>query len=97
MGLPSKPDHDVIIIGGGIVGNACALALSNRIKVGEKINIKILEKASSLRPVGAAIGLQGNGLASLEGISKEVFEEVKSEGKIVFNHSKVFFKLLNTR
>jgi 2-polyprenyl-6-methoxyphenol hydroxylase-like FAD-dependent oxidoreductase len=67
-------DYDVIIIGGGIVGMACAVALSRK---GVK-RIKIYEKALSLQPVGAAIGLFPNGLAALEAISSDVCQKVKS-------------------
>jgi 2-polyprenyl-6-methoxyphenol hydroxylase-like FAD-dependent oxidoreductase len=67
-------DVDVVIIGGGLVGMATAVALAHR---GGISNIQILEKASSLRPIGAAIGLYPNGLAALEYISPQVATQVQ--------------------
>lgn len=64
--------YDVIIIGGGIAGLATAASLQRR----GVANILILEKASALRPVGAAIGLFPHGLAALEQVSPDAFKRV---------------------
>lgn len=68
------PLDDVIIIGGGISGMATAASLCRR----GVTNILILEKASALRPVGAAIGLFPNGLAALGQISPATLARVLS-------------------
>lgn len=65
-------DFDVVIVGGGIAGLATALGLYN---AGIR-NICVFEKAQSLRPVGAAIGLFPNGLRALRAISPTVHDRV---------------------
>lgn len=66
--------YDVIIIGGGIAGLATAAALRRR----GVANVLILERASALRPVGAAIGLFPHGLAALEQVSPAALDGVIS-------------------
>jgi salicylate hydroxylase len=66
-------DVDVVIIGGGLVGLATAVALARR----GISKIQIYERASSLRPIGAAIGLYPNGLTALEYISPQVATQVQ--------------------
>lgn len=63
---------DVLIVGGGIAGLATAVGLYN---AGIR-SIQVLEKAQSLRPVGAAIGLFPNGLLALQEVSAVVHERV---------------------
>ena len=65
-------DCDVVIVGGGIAGLATAVGLCN---AGIR-NIQVLEKAQSLRPVGAAIGLFPNGLRALQEVSEVVHKRV---------------------
>lgn len=65
------PDHDVVIVGGGIVGLATAIALRAR-----GVDVAILERAARLRPVGAAIGLFPNGLRALAAVSPSVHARV---------------------
>jgi salicylate hydroxylase len=70
-------DVDVVIIGGGLVGMATAVALAHRGGIGLS-KIQIYERASSLRPIGAAIGLYPNGLTALEYISPQVATQVQA-------------------
>jgi len=67
-------DYDVIIVGGGIAGFACGVALARK---GIR-NIKIYEKARSLQPTGAALGLFPNGFAALREISPIVDEKIRA-------------------
>jgi salicylate hydroxylase len=69
-------DVDVVIIGGGLVGMATAVPLAHRGGIGLS-KIQIYERASSLRPIGAAIGLYPNGLTALEYISPQVATQVQ--------------------
>jgi salicylate hydroxylase len=69
-------DVDVVIIGGGLVGMATAVALAHRGGLSVS-KIQIYERASSLRPIGAAIGLYPNGLTALEYISPQVATQVQ--------------------
>ena len=69
-------DVDVVIIGGGLVGMATAVALAHRGGIGIS-KIQIYERASSLRPIGAAIGLYPNGLTAVEYISPQVATQVQ--------------------
>mmetsp|Transcript_23214 Transcript_23214/g.68625 ORF Transcript_23214/g.68625 Transcript_23214/m.68625 type:complete len:421 (-) Transcript_23214:369-1631(-) len=64
--------YDVVIVGAGIAGMACGVALARR---GVR-RIRIVEKARALRPVGAAIGLFPNGLEALRLISPRVHDRV---------------------
>ena len=65
------PDNDVIIVGGGIAGLACGIALAS-----EGLTVRIYERAAQLRPIGAAIGLFPNGLTALSAISEPVHRKV---------------------
>lgn len=64
-------DCDVVIIGGGIVGTATAVALAR-----EGVRVKIFDKTKEYLPVGAAIGLFPNGEAALRAISPALAEKV---------------------
>lgn len=66
------PTYDAIIVGGGIVGLATALALHRR----GVHRILVLEKARALQPIGAAIGLFPNGLRALEAVSPTAHRRV---------------------
>ena len=65
-------DSDIIIVGGGLVGMATGVALSER----GITSCQVYEQARSLRKVGAAIGLYPNGLTALEYISPSILEKV---------------------
>ena len=73
MSQANNCDYDVIIVGGGIAGFACGVALARK---GIR-NIKIYEKARSLQPTGAALGLFPNGFAALREISPTVDEKIR--------------------
>lgn len=71
---PAMPLHDAVVVGGGIAGLATAAALRRR-GVGR---VLVLEKASALRPVGAAIGLFPNGLAALDAVAPRAADRVRA-------------------
>ena len=61
-------EYDVVIVGGGLVGTATAVALHRQ---GVK-NIKVFEKSAGRKRIGAAIGLYPNGMAALGYIHPEI-------------------------
>jgi len=68
-------DHDVIIIGGGVVGLACAVGLERR----GITNVCVYEKARSLKPIGAALSLYPNGYSAIkELLSPKTFANMKA-------------------
>jgi len=68
----SDQHHDVIIIGGGIVGLACAVGLKSH----GITSVAIYEKALRQKPLGAAIGLFPNGHRALAALSRTVADKV---------------------
>lgn len=81
-------DYDVVIIGGGLVGLATAVALlrhddrSNRDGIinynNNRIAVKVYEKSTRTSAIGAAIGLYPNGLTAIEDIAPTVHATVRS-------------------
>ena len=65
----------VAIIGGGIGGLATAIALRK-----QGIDAHVYEKARELRPVGAGLSLNPNGLKALEAIEPSIVEQLKQAG-----------------
>ncbi|NES90084.1 MULTISPECIES: NAD(P)/FAD-dependent oxidoreductase [Okeania] len=75
----SKPVvQKVAIIGGGIGGLATAIALRKK-----GIDAHVYEKARELRPVGAGLSLNPNGLKALEAIESTIVEQLKQAGSIL--------------
>ncbi len=75
----SKPVVEkVAIIGGGIGGLATAIALRK-----QGIDVHVYEKARDLRPVGAGLSLNPNGLKALEAIEPTIVEQLKQAGSIL--------------
>ena len=75
----SKPVVEkVAIIGGGIGGLATAIALRK-----QGIDAHVYEKARELRPVGAGLSLNPNGLKALEAIGPDIVEQLKQAGSIL--------------
>ncbi|NEQ36852.1 MAG: NAD(P)-binding protein [Okeania sp. SIO3I5] len=75
----SKPVVEkVAIIGGGIGGLATAIALRK-----QGIDAHVYEKARELRPVGAGLSLNPNGLKALEAIKPSLVEQLKQAGSIL--------------
>lgn len=66
-------DHDVTIIGGGIVGLACAVGLIQK----GITNIAVYERAKSIEPVGAALALYPNGYNALREISPTILSKIR--------------------
>ena len=64
---------DIVVIGGGLVGAATAVALSER---GIQ-SVRVYEQATTVRRIGAAIGLYPNGLAALSYISPSMRRHVQ--------------------
>ncbi|KAL7470410.1 hypothetical protein ACHAXS_010648 [Conticribra weissflogii] len=61
------PDHDVIIVGGGIVGLATAATLS----LEPKLRTHVYERATAIKPVGALLSIFPNGRRALKYILGE--------------------------
>jgi 2-polyprenyl-6-methoxyphenol hydroxylase-like FAD-dependent oxidoreductase len=89
--IMTKNHYDIIIVGGGITGLATAVALlggggrggggagtplRQEAPSASSLRLVVLEKATQLRPVGAALGLFPNGLAALKAISPTVHDQV---------------------
>ncbi|MDY7007458.1 MAG: FAD-dependent monooxygenase [Cyanobacteriota bacterium] len=68
----------VAIIGGGIGGLATAIALRK-----QGIDAHVYEKARDLRPVGAGLSINPNGLKALEAIEPSIVEKLKQAGSIL--------------
>ena len=66
---------NVAIIGAGLGGLACAIALRQ-----EGINVRVYEKAKDFRPVGGGLALFPNGLNFLELIDPGIVEDIKNSG-----------------
>ena len=65
--------YDVIICGGGIVGLTTAVALSRQCP---DAKIKVLERAQTLKPIGALFGLFPNGVTALQSVCPQVCQKV---------------------
>ncbi|NEP41276.1 MAG: NAD(P)-binding protein [Okeania sp. SIO2G4] len=68
----------VAIIGGGIGGLATANALRK-----QGIDAHVYEQARDLRPVGAGLSINPNGLKALETIEPSIVEQLKQAGSIL--------------
>ncbi|MDJ0553073.1 MAG: FAD-dependent monooxygenase [Microcoleaceae cyanobacterium MO_207.B10] len=68
----------VAVIGGGIGGLATAIAMRK-----QGIDAHVYEKARELRPVGAGLSLNPNGLKALEAIEPSIVEQLKQAGSII--------------
>lgn len=66
---------NVAIIGAGLGGLACAIALRQA-----GINVQVYEKATKFRPAGAGLGLWPNGFNSLGAIEPDLVKKIKSYG-----------------
>ena len=66
---------NVAIIGAGLGGLACAIALRK-----QGIDVRVYEKAKKFRPAGAGLGLLPNGFNSLEAIDLDLVKDIKSSG-----------------
>ncbi|MGL6344568.1 MAG: FAD-dependent monooxygenase [Waterburya sp.] len=66
---------NVAIIGAGLGGLACAIALRK-----QGFKVQIYEKAKKLLPAGAGLGLLPNGFNSLEAINPDLVKNIKSSG-----------------
>ncbi len=64
---------DVGIVGAGPGGLAAAHAISK-----QGFSVAVFERAKELRPIGAALGLQAEGYAALEGIDKKLARRIRS-------------------
>lgn len=60
VGIEKEQAVEVAIIGGGVVGLALATGLLHR-----GVRVKVYEKASSFRPIGAGIGFTPNAMKAL--------------------------------
>ena len=66
---------NVAIIGAGLGGLACAIALRKR-----GVDVQVYEKAKDFRPVGGGLGLFPNGLNFLKLIDPGIVEDIKNSG-----------------
>lgn len=66
---------NVAIIGAGLGGLACAIALRQ-----QGLNVRVYEKAKDFRPVGGGLALFPNGLKFLELIDPGIVEDIKNSG-----------------
>lgn len=67
-----ETEYNVVIIGGGLVGSAIAVALTER----GISKVKIYEQSAQPHRVGAALGLYPNGMAALTFISPSVQQDI---------------------
>ncbi len=65
----------VAIIGAGLGGLACAIALRK-----QGFEVQVYEQAKDFRPVGGGLALFPNGLNFLELIEPDIVEEIKNSG-----------------
>ena len=72
----ATPDHDVIIIGGSLVGLATAASVAAQGGLVSAPSLAIFEKARSIRPIGALLSLFPNGLAALRSLGHVVSDHV---------------------
>ncbi|KAG9448811.1 hypothetical protein H6P81_008776 [Aristolochia fimbriata] len=70
--------HDIVIIGGGIVGLATALALHRK-----GLRSLVLEKSETLRAHGTTIGIHTNGWRALHQLG--VADELRTKAGIILN------------
>lgn len=67
-----------IIIGGGIAGLTTAIALQKH-----NIDFQLFESAPELKPLGAGIALNANGLNILKKLDLDLYNEIKEKGHIL--------------
>ena len=81
-----QPDHDVIIIGGSIVGLATAVALTSSSSsplspssssIAPPPNVVVYERSRHIAPIGALLSLFPNGITALKSIDTKVANEVE--------------------
>eukprot|EP00581_Thalassiosira_minuscula_P014087 CAMPEP_0183718706 /NCGR_PEP_ID=MMETSP0737-20130205/11893_1 /TAXON_ID=385413 /ORGANISM="Thalassiosira miniscula, Strain CCMP1093" /LENGTH=478 /DNA_ID=CAMNT_0025948315 /DNA_START=85 /DNA_END=1521 /DNA_ORIENTATION=+ len=80
IGRPQNPppDHDVIVIGGSIVGLATAVAISSSSSSSSSPpDVAVYERARRAEPIGALLSLFPNGLTALRSINSTVAEQVE--------------------
>jgi len=68
----NDPKLEIAVIGGGIAGLTCALALQSHQRNGANIDIRIYEQAPKFGDIGAGVSMGPNAQKALSLISKEV-------------------------
>ena len=75
MTTNTSKQERIAIIGAGLGGLACAIALRK-----QGYNVQVYEKAQDFRPVGGGLGLLPNGLKCLDAIEPGIVEDIKNSG-----------------
>ncbi len=75
MNTDTSKQLKIAIVGAGLGGLACAIALHKK-----GYNVQVYEKAQDFRPVGGGLGLLPNGLKSLDAIESGIVESIKNSG-----------------
>ncbi|TFK70740.1 FAD/NAD(P)-binding domain-containing protein [Pluteus cervinus] len=81
-------DFTIAVVGGGMVGLACAIPLSRA-----GLNVTIFESAKEFGEVGAGVGLARNGLRALKGLG--LLDPIYSRLDAQSNHSFEGFEFLS--